>query len=98
MLLSRRIWPEAPNHKLGTLAQWHGILPTGRAHHALADAEMAAELWLRIVDAAQRRFSASAPFGLLCALQRTPRHGLSRCVERYFSMPEPVRVDVEKGS
>ncbi len=84
LLLSRRLWPEVPNHKLGTLARWHGITATGRAHRALADAEMAAELWLRITDDVQKRFAASVPFGLLCAMQRTPRQQLARCVTRYF--------------
>ena len=87
LLLSRRLWPEVPNHKLGTLARWHGITATGRAHRALADAEMAAELWLRIEGEVQRRFAASVPFGLLCALQRTPRQQLARCVTRYFAAP-----------
>ena len=85
LLLSRRLWPEVPNHKLGTLARWHGITATGRAHRALADAEMAAELWLRITDDVQKRYAANVPFGLLCALQRTPRHQLARCVARYFA-------------
>ena len=86
LLLSRRLWPEVPNHQLGTLARWHGIAPTGRAHRALADAEMAAELWLRIVDDVQRRYAATVPFGLLCALQRTPKQQLARCVARYFAV------------
>lgn len=85
LLLSRRLYPEAANHKLGTLARLHGIVPTGRAHRALADAEMAAGLWLRIVQDVQERYAASVPFGLLCALQRTPRQQLSRQVARYFA-------------
>jgi DNA polymerase-3 subunit epsilon len=85
LLLSRRLYPEVPNHRLGTLAQWHGIVPSGRAHRALADAEMAAQLWLRIVGDVQRRYAATVSFGLLQALQRAPRHGLARCVERYFA-------------
>ena len=85
LLLSRRLYPEAANHKLGTLARLHGITPTGRAHRALADAEMAAGLWLRIVHDVQDRYAASVPFGLLCALQRTPRQQLSRQVARYFA-------------
>ncbi|MDH4390130.1 MAG: 3'-5' exonuclease [Aquabacterium sp.] len=84
LLLSRRLYPEAPNHRLGTLAQWHGITPTGRAHRALADAEMAAELWLRIVRDVQDRHAAEVPFGLLCQLQRVPRQQLGRAVARYF--------------
>ena len=85
LLLSRRLFPELPNHRLGTLVQWHGIVPTGRAHRALADAEVTAELWLRIVAQVQRRYAATVPFGLLRALQRSPRGGLERCVQRYFA-------------
>lgn len=85
LLLSRRLYPLAPNHKLGTLAQWHGIAPTGRAHRALADAEMAAGLWQRIVQDVQARHAAEVPFGLLCLLQRTPRQQLARAVARYFA-------------
>lgn len=85
LLLSRRLYPEAANHKLGTLARLHGITPTGRAHRALADAEMAAGLWLRIVRDVQDRYAANVPFGLLCALQRTPRQQLARQVARYFA-------------
>ena len=84
LLLSRRLYPEAANHKLGTLARLHGIVPTGRAHRALADAEVTAELWLRIHRDVERRYAASTPFGLFCALQRAPRQGLDRCVARYF--------------
>ena len=84
LLLSRRLYPDAANHKLGTLARLHGIVPTGRAHRALADAEVTAELWLRITQDVQRRYAASTPFGLLCALQRAPRQGLDRCAARYF--------------
>jgi DNA polymerase-3 subunit epsilon len=87
LLLARRLYPEAPNHRLGTLAQWHGITPTGRAHRALADAEMAAGLWLRIVRDVQARHAASVPFGLLCQLQRVPRQQLDRAVQRFFSAP-----------
>ena len=85
LLLSRRLYPEAPNHKLGSLAAFHGIAPTGRAHRALADAEVTAELWLRITHDVTRRFAPTAPFGLLCALQKSPRQALARCAERYFA-------------
>ncbi len=48
MLLARRLYPQAPNHKLGTLVDFHGLPRTGAAHRALADAEMAAELLIRM--------------------------------------------------
>jgi len=85
LLLSRRLYPEAPNHRLGTLAGWHGIEASGRAHRALADAEMAAQLWLRIVRDVERRYAAEVSHGLLRAMQAAQRTKLQRCVERYFA-------------
>lgn len=98
MLLSRRLYPEAPNHRLGTLVSWHGIEPAGRAHRALADAEMAAQLWLRIVRDVERRYAADVSHGLLCAMQAASRAQLQRCVDRYFAAtsspgPEPFARD-----
>ena len=43
MLVGRRLYPLAPNHKLATLAKLHNISTTGH-HRALADAVMTAEL------------------------------------------------------
>jgi hypothetical protein len=40
--------PAAPGHKLGTLAAFHALPAAGRAHRALADAEVAAALLGRI--------------------------------------------------
>lgn len=83
MRLARRLYPESPNHRLGTLAEMHGIEATGRAHRALADAEMAAQLWLRIVRDVERRYAAAATHELLCALQEAGRTQLERCVRRF---------------
>jgi DNA polymerase-3 subunit epsilon len=44
VLLSRRLYPQAPSHRLGALADYHRLPRTGQAHRALADAEMAAAL------------------------------------------------------
>jgi len=93
LLLARRLYPQAPNHQLGTLARWHRIAPAGRAHRALADAEVTAQLWLHIdrdvrallpAGLAADPASAPLPFGLLCALQRAPRTGLARAASRYL--------------
>ena len=85
LLLSRRLYPESANHKLGTLVAFHGIQTHGRAHRALADAEVTAELWLQITRDVQRRYAAGAPFSLLCALQRAPKTGLAACAARYLA-------------
>ncbi|UCJ18514.1 3'-5' exonuclease [Pseudomonas sp. MM211] len=48
LLLSRRLLPGAPSHKLGNLNRWARLPDTGKAHRALADAEMAANLTLHL--------------------------------------------------
>ncbi|MFB0827039.1 3'-5' exonuclease [Chromobacterium violaceum] len=71
LLLSRRLLPQAPDHKLGTLARWAGLPDTGRAHRAMADAEMAAQLMLLLGDTLSRQFHlADIDHALLCKLQK----------------------------
>jgi DNA polymerase-3 subunit epsilon len=48
LLAARRLYPDAPNHRLQTLVHYHGLPTTGTYHRALADAEMTAHLWRRM--------------------------------------------------
>ncbi len=87
MLLARRIFPEAPNHKLGTLVRMLGLPATGRYHRALADAEATAYLLLHIQQKLQRRFHLSAVrHELLVAIQTASRSQLDACIRRYQSI------------
>lgn len=84
LLLSRRLYPQAPNHQLGTLAQFHRLPRNGRAHRALADAEVTAHLLIQMQQDAQARYAtalAGGPVGhqQLCTLQRTPKAKLADC-------------------
>ncbi|NTU57577.1 MAG: 3'-5' exonuclease [Chlorobiaceae bacterium] len=56
LLVSRRIYQDAPNHKLQTLVSHAGISPTGTFHRALADAEMTSHLWLSMIDRIRERY------------------------------------------
>lgn len=85
VLLSRRIYPQAPSHKLGELAAWCGLERSGRAHRALSDAELTAALWLRLQADVAERFApelAGRPVrhALLHHLQRVPKDKLGRGV------------------
>jgi len=74
VLLSRRLYPQAPNHKLGTLADFHGLARNGRAHRALSDAEVTAALLDRIQhDLRQRHGIARPDHAFLQALQQCGR-------------------------
>jgi DNA polymerase III subunit epsilon len=90
VLLSRRLYPHADNHRLGTLARLHALPSAGRAHRALADAEVTAHLLLRMQQDVRERFSetlagAGATHALLMAMQRSPKDRLQRCVARASS-------------
>ena len=61
VLLSRRLYPEAPSHKLGSLVSRFGLPQTGAAHRALADAEMAAELLAHMQHTLRTRFHVAQP-------------------------------------
>ena len=79
LLLSRRLYPQADNHRLGTLARLHALPDNGRAHRALADALTTAQLLLRMQqDVAALLARAEAPaavsHALMCQLQRVQRH------------------------
>lgn len=81
--LSRRIHPEAPSHKLGELARWHGLPDTGRAHRALADAMMTAQLLLRQIEDLRARHArvldgVDISLPLLRALQEMPAPQVGR--------------------
>jgi DNA polymerase-3 subunit epsilon len=88
VLLSRRLYPHAANHRLGTLAALHHLPDAGRAHRALADAEVTAHLLLKIHRDVSDRFAdelcqRQVDHGLLMALQRSEARALQRCVARY---------------
>lgn len=73
LLLSRRLLPMAPSHKLGNLNKWAGLPDTGKAHRALADAEMAANLTCFMAALLRERHGiADISHALLCNLQRVP--------------------------
>ncbi len=74
MLISRRVYPDAPNHKLGTLVEYKSLPTDGTFHRALADAEMTVHLWLDIMDELKAKHSfAEIPFNVLQKLSRTSK-------------------------
>ncbi|MFT7366107.1 MAG: DNA polymerase-3 subunit epsilon [Marinobacter psychrophilus] len=68
-----RLLPQAPNHKLGTLNNWAGLPATGKAHRAMADAEMAANLTLYLQRVLREKYGVSSvSHDFLCTLQKIP--------------------------
>jgi DNA polymerase-3 subunit epsilon len=84
MMLARRIYPEAPNHRLETLIRHVRIPPVGQYHRAMADAEMTGLFWLAMLAKLKRDFCLpEVPFPLLQRLQTTPKSGVGKCVETF---------------
>lgn len=79
VLLARRLYPDAPSHKLGALIDHLGLPRAGRAHRALADAEMAAALLARMQHDLQQRYGLPWPsHALLQRLQACKRAALDQ--------------------
>ena len=84
MLLSRRVFPQAPSHKLGVLVEFDGLPVAGRYHRALADAEMAAILLAKLVEELRNRYNVSkVSHELLRKIQYVAKHRLNQCLEQH---------------
>lgn len=55
LLISRRIYQQAPNHQLSTLIRYKDIPSNGGFHRALFDAQMTSQLWLAILADIKRQ-------------------------------------------
>ncbi|APW35819.1 DNA polymerase III subunit epsilon [Rhodoferax koreense] len=84
VLLSRRLYPHAPNHKLGSLVDFHRLPRFGQAHRALADAEMAAALLAHMQHDLRQRWRVACPeHTLLMALQRCAKPAVAALLARH---------------
>lgn len=50
MLVGRRVFQSAPNHKLGTLVNYVDLPVDGQFHRALYDAQMTSGIWLAMLE------------------------------------------------
>ena len=94
MLASRRIFPEAANHKLATLVQYCGIYTGGTFHRALADAEMTGHVWIAMTDRIQNQYGLrEVPFTLMQQVSGMGRSKAGRYLqslakeERHYACP-----------
>ena len=79
MLTARRIYPEAENHKLGTLVRHLNIPTDGDFHRALYDSEMTAQVWLTMLNDIDRRFNVvSVPFATIQKLSKTSKWAVGK--------------------
>jgi len=83
MLAARRLYQNAPNHKLGGLVEFKSIPTDGVYHRALADSEMTAKLWLIMLDDIVDRYDISPTFAMMQKLSREPKASVGRLLRSY---------------
>lgn len=83
LLVSRRLYPDAPSHRLETLVRYKKIINSGVYHRALADAEMTAHLWARMVQDLKADFQLrQVPFALMQQLGKVPKKAVAKYLQR----------------
>lgn len=84
MLTARRIYPEAPDHKLETLVRYKNLKTDGVHHRALADAEMTAHLWLKMIADIKERYGLQdVHFGLMQQMMKVPRKKVGEFIMKH---------------
>lgn len=74
MLVSRRVYPDAPSHSLETLVRHKKLKTSGVYHRALADAEMTGHLWISMVNDLKTAFNLrQVPFDLMPQLAKVSK-------------------------
>ena len=83
MLVSRRIYQNAPNYKLGTLVKYANIPSEVVLHRALYDSKMTAKLWLAMLNYIELYYSIeSITFALIRKLAKIPKKNVSKFLEQ----------------
>jgi DNA polymerase-3 subunit epsilon len=83
LLSSRRLYQDAPNHKLETLVQFKKLRSDGIHHRALADAEMTAHLWIRMISDIKSEYGLKQiPFSLMQQLGKIPKKKVEVFMEK----------------
>ena len=74
LLVSRRVYPDAPSHSLETLVRHRKLKTSGIHHRALADAEMTGHLWVSMVDDLKSAYHLEqVPFSLMQQLSKVAK-------------------------
>ena len=78
LLLSRRVFQNAPSHSLTNLTEYLALPTDGVHHRALADATLTAHLWLRMQAELQTRCGVRLSFAMMQRLQKVAKRDVER--------------------
>lgn len=84
LMVARRVYQEAPNHKLKTLIELNKIKVSGDFHRALADAEMTTHLWMKMrQDLINKYKLKDVNFNFMQLLMKIPKDQISDFIKSY---------------
>ncbi|SHN93650.1 cd06127 DEDDh DNA polymerase III 3'-5' exonuclease domain [Bathymodiolus heckerae thiotrophic gill symbiont] len=84
MLVARRIYQDAPDHKLGTLVKYANIPADGVFHRALYDSQMTTKLWMAMLGNINQHYDIpDIPFNLLQKLAKTPKKNVHNFLQNW---------------
>lgn len=84
LLLSRRIFQDSYNHKLGELVNYCDIESSGEFHRALYDSEMTAKVWVKMLEDIGERYGIfDVSFELIKKLTKTPKKSINKLLSSY---------------
>ncbi len=84
LLVARRLYQQAPNHKLGSLIAYKNIPSEGGFHRALFDSEMTAKLWMTMLDDISQIITAEdVLFTLIQKLAKTPKNAVNKLLQAH---------------
>ncbi|WP_261874989.1 PolC-type DNA polymerase III [Vibrio rarus] len=85
MLIARRLFQQAPTHKLGDLVRYTRIEHDGVFHRALADSEMTAKLWMVMLQELSQHGIHNPQFSFMQRLSKTSKNALRPLFDKYAS-------------
>jgi DNA polymerase-3 subunit epsilon len=84
LLVSRRVFQDAPSHKLGRLVEYSRIPSEGGFHRALYDSEMTAKVWMAILENIGDRYNAfDLSFEQIQKLAKTPKKSVDKLLKSW---------------
>lgn len=84
--LARRLYPDAPNHKLGTLATYLKLtIPQShQSHRALDDVLMTAQVWFHFKKMVAKSINNEPDLNLFIKLAGMPKNKIASFLENYL--------------
>ncbi len=93
LLIARRLFQNAPDYKLATLVKYFALPEQENYHRALADAEMTAWLWIKIIhELRHKHHLEQTTFPFMKKLSRMPRPAIADFLHKQTKIAVPLET------